>query len=72
MGLDTKTYLLTDRQSQCDFDFDYTVDPPCGGGVEYLHRHPESRRRRRKGKSQIWESTHKVFCLHYSFPDTGF
>jgi hypothetical protein len=20
MGLDTKTYLLTDRQSQCDFD----------------------------------------------------
>jgi hypothetical protein len=22
MGLDTKTYLLTDRQSQCDFDFE--------------------------------------------------
>jgi hypothetical protein len=22
MGLDTKTYWLTDRQSQCDFDFD--------------------------------------------------
>jgi hypothetical protein len=22
MGLDTKTYRLTDRQSQCDFDFD--------------------------------------------------
>jgi hypothetical protein len=21
MGLDTKTYWLTDRQSQCDFDF---------------------------------------------------
>jgi hypothetical protein len=21
MGLDTKTYLLTDCQSQCDFDF---------------------------------------------------
>jgi hypothetical protein len=21
MGLDTITYLLTDRQSQCDFDF---------------------------------------------------
>jgi hypothetical protein len=21
MGLDTKTYSLTDRQSQCDFDF---------------------------------------------------
>jgi hypothetical protein len=23
MGLDTKTYRLTDRQSQCDFDSDY-------------------------------------------------
>jgi hypothetical protein len=29
---------------------------PCGGGVEYLHRDPASRRRRRKGKSRIWES----------------
>jgi hypothetical protein len=31
MGLDTKTYWLTDRQSQCDFDFDnfsfYFIDP---------------------------------------------
>jgi hypothetical protein len=26
---------------------------PCGGGVEYLHRDPASRRRRQKGKSQI-------------------
>jgi hypothetical protein len=26
---------------------------PCGGGVEYLHRDPASRRRRRKGKTQI-------------------
>jgi hypothetical protein len=25
MGLDTKTHWLTDRQSQCDFDFDLTV-----------------------------------------------
>jgi hypothetical protein len=29
---------------------------PCGGGVEYLHRDPASRRRPRKGKSQIWDS----------------
>jgi hypothetical protein len=29
---------------------------PCGGGVEYLHRDPASRRRRRKGKSQICDS----------------
>jgi hypothetical protein len=28
---------------------------PCGGGVEYLHRNHASRRRRRKGKSWIWE-----------------
>jgi hypothetical protein len=28
----------------------------CGGGIEYLHRDPASRRRRRKGKSQIWDS----------------
>jgi hypothetical protein len=25
MGLDTKTYCLTDRQSQCDFDFDFEL-----------------------------------------------
>jgi hypothetical protein len=29
---------------------------PCGGEVEYLYRDPDSRRRRRKWKSQIWES----------------
>jgi hypothetical protein len=25
MGLDTKTYWLTDRQSQCEFDFDFNL-----------------------------------------------
>jgi hypothetical protein len=30
----------------------YLVPYPCGGGVQYLHRDPASRRRRRKGKSQ--------------------
>jgi hypothetical protein len=30
--------------------------PPCGGGVEYLHRSPASRRRRGKKKSGIWDS----------------
>jgi hypothetical protein len=29
---------------------------PCGGGFEYLHRDPASRRRRRNGKSEIWDS----------------
>jgi hypothetical protein len=33
-----------------------TERSPWGGGVEYLHRDPASRRRRRKGKSQIWDS----------------
>jgi hypothetical protein len=28
----------------------------CGGGVEYLHHNPASRRRRRKGKTRIWYS----------------
>jgi hypothetical protein len=26
MGLDTKIYWLSDRQSQCDFDFDLTKE----------------------------------------------
>jgi hypothetical protein len=25
MGIDTKTYWLTDRQSQCDFDFEAPI-----------------------------------------------
>jgi hypothetical protein len=29
---------------------------PRGGRIEYLHRKPASLRRRRKGKSRIWES----------------
>jgi hypothetical protein len=32
-----------------------TVFRSCGGGFEYLHRDPASRRRR-NGKSQIWDS----------------
>jgi hypothetical protein len=26
MGFDTKTYWLTDRQSQCDFDIDFDFE----------------------------------------------
>jgi hypothetical protein len=29
---------------------------PCGGEVEYLHRTSASRRTRRRGKTQIWDS----------------
>jgi hypothetical protein len=35
---------------------DGVVGIPCGGEVEYLHRSPASRKRRRKGKSEIWDS----------------
>jgi hypothetical protein len=31
------------------FVFHMVFTHPCGGGVEYLHRDPASRRRRRKG-----------------------
>jgi hypothetical protein len=45
MGLDTKTYWLTDRQSQCDFDFDsdlssiqFSVEDSYGKFVDDLWR----------------------------------
>jgi hypothetical protein len=44
---------LRDNNSQ---DKHRIVIYPCEGGVEYLHRDPASRRRRRKRKSQIWDS----------------
>jgi hypothetical protein len=40
----------------------------CGGGVEYLHRDPASRRRRRNGKSQIWDSKMWSRVSNYSNP----
>jgi hypothetical protein len=33
-----------------------TVRSPCGGGFEYLHRSPASRRRQRKEKTRIWDN----------------
>jgi hypothetical protein len=44
--------------STVDFSWTLTFEDkdPCGGGVEYLHRDPASRRRRRKGKPQLWDS----------------
>jgi hypothetical protein len=67
MELDTKTYLLTDRQSQYDFDFDLNWEfNQCEGGVEYLHRDPASRKRRRNGKSQIWDSKIWLRVSRYS------
>jgi hypothetical protein len=52
-----ETYWLTHRQSQCDFDLDSDlVISEDDRGVEYLHRDPAIHRRRRNGKSQIWDS----------------
>jgi hypothetical protein len=33
----------------------WVSEKPCGGGVQYLHRDPASRKRRWNRKSQIWE-----------------
>jgi hypothetical protein len=72
--------LLTDRQSQCDFDF---VRSDSEGGFEYLHRSSASRRRRRKGnpvpggykyrdlasrlgESRIWDSKIWSWVPRYS------
>jgi hypothetical protein len=53
-GLDTKTYWLAVSRN---VTLTLTMSSnPCGGRVEYLHRDPVSRRRQRKGKSQIWDS----------------
>jgi hypothetical protein len=43
------------QQVGCEESGDTPVHP-SGRGVQYLHRDPESRRRRRKRKSQIWQS----------------
>jgi hypothetical protein len=37
MGFDTKIYLLTDRQSQCDFDFDSAYEFSSEFSVEDSH-----------------------------------
>jgi hypothetical protein len=44
-------YAVIAKGLQAGRSLELTADP-CGGGVEYLHRDPASRRRRRKGKSQ--------------------
>jgi hypothetical protein len=40
-------------ETHISFVFIRIPTSPCGGGIEYLHGDPASRRRRRKGKSQI-------------------
>jgi hypothetical protein len=54
-------FVLTSPEGLCCVWFIYPILcwcwwTPCGGGVEYLHRDPASRRGRRKGRSPIWDS----------------
>jgi hypothetical protein len=52
-----RAIYLAVKPSGREADHSSTSDEvPCGGGFEYLHRDPASRRRRRKGNSQIGDS----------------
>jgi hypothetical protein len=44
------------------------ITHPCGGKFEFPHRDPVSRRRQRKGKSQIWDSKIWSRVPRYSDP----
>jgi hypothetical protein len=44
MELDTKTYWLTDRQSQCNFDFDFDLKRACELGEKGRSKIAELRR----------------------------
>jgi hypothetical protein len=49
-GLDTKTNWPTDHWSQCNLNLNLNSQLNlCGGGLEYIHCSPASRKRRRKG-----------------------
>jgi hypothetical protein len=37
MGLNTKTYWLTDRQSQCDFDFGWVSRNDWNQGLQNIY-----------------------------------
>jgi hypothetical protein len=52
----TRCSLLGTPRTYFRAEADQNQALPCGGGVEYLHRDPASRRRRRKRESQIWDS----------------
>ncbi|PNF38710.1 hypothetical protein B7P43_G16716 [Cryptotermes secundus] len=63
MVLDTKTDRLTDRQSQCDFDFE-KKSYPCGGEVEYLHCEAiggdEKGSLKSEIRNKIWSHVHRI------------
>jgi hypothetical protein len=58
VNLATKCLLFRTQRPDLwrDMESQWWRRDPCGGGVEYLHRDPASRRRRLNGKSQIWDS----------------
>jgi hypothetical protein len=66
MGLDTKTYWPTDRQSQCDFDFDVwegcrelgsVLEMAVEGDWEEMARNE-------------LDCTKKILCVSWSYSET--
>jgi hypothetical protein len=55
-ALEERCFRWRPRLSVILKKINFSSASPCGGGVEYLHRDPASRRRRRNGKSQMWDS----------------
>jgi hypothetical protein len=48
MGAQRGAYIRTESENQ-EFRYSYMTPYPCEGRLEYLHRIPASRKRRRKG-----------------------
>jgi hypothetical protein len=51
MGLDAKTYWLSDRQSQCNFDSDLWTDADTD--TDWVRRDPESRVQHGAKKTEV-------------------
>jgi hypothetical protein len=69
MGLDTKTYWPTDRQSQCDFDPEFVGGISYVEVAEYLHRRPASCRRWWRGNQVPGGITGPPFPGGYKYRD---
>jgi hypothetical protein len=58
-----KLYQICHLNNNYRYWKQYVIRHPCGGGVEYLHRDPASRKRRRKGslKSETVKYGHESY-----------